>query len=1072
MKIIVRIVTLISLVSVFLFTTCDNPMGMGKPIDLEPPSIIITGIILPDGSEMTLQEEDNKLFIGPVILEGPGFFLKGTAYDNELVTEIIVEETGTNAEIVDGKPRRWTNAVIGARKSAAGGGGGEQDWRISLDGISNGERNIRVTVYDFPRNTGPDSVKQLTLLIDTEPPFVEKVYIERQPGITAQLMSLALLEGMDPTQFQHIDYFQNEKFTIRASIEHDFSLSGVTLNLLDSDGNELFTPGLERTSGTTEYAPSWLITADQLIAANPVYAGGGPHYLKVSITARAEAGHSGEYEDKVNFMFNLCWYPDADIPQIQMTTDKPEAEPFRKGDKISLRIFDDDNIGEVYAAMIKEVDWEDSILESIDDEKFQELIIAFSDYPELNENRLSAAVRNTVIEIDVPDTRGNYRLVVLAKDKKDSGDSGVWAAEKYDIKIVEEGIPIITITSPLPNISPLLANGENFTIKGTVQNLDDLDEIKIAWIPAGAGLPTNTANAEGEKALLSGDTDTFDYGIKIWKLPLEPGKPSDKDPQKKSQDFSKTFDIFTDFMYEGDIENETKFFILYVQGKDGDDVFESIRFMAYKKPPVLVINSPQNFDEFPPSPAPGSEIYFDIESSSANGMEIDTVTISFIEDGTDKSITLDIVAGKCTWTHSRTDKNEYSYRITSTDKLGISKEEIRTIIVKTLPVLTKITSPHNSGVVFSGRDTITIQAVFDDIVTRVVSTGTETGTPRLLLGGLTTTDNQPRYAYYADSPEPNSTTLNFVYTIQPGDYTGALGPSNGLQVTALQLNDGTISAEEPFTITSNDLLNTKWLNVDARAPTITKIELTGEDGDDDYPNWFRAGATLKAELTIDKEIRVLGTPKLELQFNGSAIRYASYVKMSGTKIMVFEYKIQQGDEAEPVVCDADTCFSGGDLQMITDKIGSNGNFLLIGTPSITGTVYVDAVPPLAPEIIIDNTQSTNNSKTIQIKPDNVESTATKQYTTDNWLTTKTIGEGDVTDWTNITDPYTLPPINQSNNYLVIARQIDRAGNVSPDSDIIDIEIGGSCDIIAILCDNPNGAYPAGSNLTFKLAFSG
>jgi hypothetical protein len=111
-----------------LFTTCESPMGMGPPVDLEPPVLKVTGVVLPDGTEIPLQEdEDNKLFIGPGILVGPGFFLKGVAWDNVLVTEIVVQETGVNAEIVNGSPRSWSNATIGARNLAAGGGGGNKN---------------------------------------------------------------------------------------------------------------------------------------------------------------------------------------------------------------------------------------------------------------------------------------------------------------------------------------------------------------------------------------------------------------------------------------------------------------------------------------------------------------------------------------------------------------------------------------------------------------------------------------------------------------------------------------------------------------------------------------------------------------------------------------------------------------------------------------------------------------------------------------------------------------------------------------------------------------------------------
>jgi hypothetical protein len=1034
-------------------------MGMGQTVDLEPPTLKVTGIVLPDGTEIPLQEEDNKLFVGPGILVGPGFYLKGTAWDNDKVVEITVEETGSGAEIVDGKPRMWTNADIGPQRTVPGAGGGEHDWSISLDGISNGERNILVTAYDFPRNIGPSTVKQLTLLVDIDPPFIDKINVERQPGIAVGLLPKAALEGMDHTMFENIDYFQNEYFTIRASVSHNFSLSGVTLNFIGEDGKALFQKGLERTSSTTVYAPSWYVTANDLITANSVYAS-GRHYLKVIISARAEAGHSGENEDLTNLLYNLCWYPEADNPKIQMTVASEENEVYRfeKGSQIPVRVFDDDNVDKVYAALIPIVNWNSFMAGNTDEAKLQSLINDRSPFTDLNTNKLSVPARNAVTEVSAGEIRGDYRLVVLSQDKKeDAIKQGVWGQRLFKINIVEEGIPIITVETPTANTSPKLANGKNFTIAGNVQNLDDLDKIKIAWIPTGAdAIPGWNANTQGQNALLSGNLSN---GIKVWEFNLQPGTDIQFSSGKtyKKQTFSFTFDIFTDFMYNSAVENQNKLFILYAQGKGGDDVFENFRLLSYSKPPSLDI-TPKSWGE---PYAPNGDIKFTIRAESPDGVQIETNAVTLYSDSDNIFIPLTRSGDVWTGTTRQSQKKEegYDYKITAADKLGKETLQTVTVVVTEDPKLKRITSPHNSGVVFSSRDTITIQAVFDGTVTTV------TGTPRLRLEGFIPSSTV-RYANYTGGD--GTTTLNFQYTPQSGDYTdvpgSTMGLNNGLKVTAFELNGGTVTAIPPngATITSlSELPSIKILNVDGRAPVITGIVITGVDGDPAYPGWYREGMSVEARVTVDKEISVIGTPSLILQFTGGT-RQASFQKIENSnKTMVFSYKIAANDAAEPVRCNGANCFSNDDIKVIIDKAGSNGNYLsLAGGSQYTG-VNVDAVPPAALSVT-DTTPSNPSSKTIQIQTAAIETYA-------NTKVEYSVNGG--AEWTVITSPYTLPVITAANKYTVLARQTDRAGNVSPNSAPLEFTIS-VCDLIAVTCNNPDNAYPKDSVLTFKLVFSG
>jgi hypothetical protein len=860
-----------------------------------------------------------------------------------------------------------------------------------------------------------------------------------------------VLEKMDADDFEKINYFQNEFFKIRSVIKHDFNISGVTLNFIDENGNQLFDRGLERTGGALT-SPEWYIDHEKLISANPVYKS-GRHYLKVAVTARAEAGHSGRNEDITNTLYNLCWYPESDIARIQINVVTPTQAGkyrFNREAQIPVNIFDDDNLGEAYMAMITAGQWINFNPGYTEQEKLEQLTLNRASFldTQLLLNQLASPMKSASITKKAPPDRGDYRLIVLVKDKKDDPSAEVWGKKVFNIEVIEEGIPSITIESPDANTSPKLSDGNNFTLNGYIQNIDELEKVKIAWVPFGASSAADM-NSKAEAALLSGNTGTLSGGIKVWELDLSP--PTNVDFAGKlylRQTFSKTFDIFTDFMYNGSLENETKFFMVYARGKDGGDVFEFIRFMSYQKPPVLKIISPLNWQTF----SPGDIIPFEIESYSGYGVFIDSLTLVSVNDG-DK--TIDLTRNGDKWTAETSQHNKtfdgYKYTVTSKDRLGIEVSQDVNIMISSPPILQHITSDHNAGSVFSGRDTVTIQAVFDSVVNTV------TGTPRLRLEGFTPS-SVVRYANYARGA--GSTTLEFDYKPDSGDYTGAPGSQNGLAVTRLELNGGTIVSDPNYNLSgANTLPSRKRLNIDAIAPVITGIKLDGRYGDNDYPGWFREGASVEAEVTVNKDIMVLGVPSLLLQFNSGASRQAGFVRMIGSNIMVFEYKIRALDEALPVRI-ASSCFSAGDLNMITDTAGSNGNFLsLTGVPAPTGAVDVDAVPPAALNVSYTANGNTPTSKTIQIATGNIEPSAQVEYTKNGQ------------DWLPIVSPYRIT-ISDPGTFNVFARQIDRAGNISPTGTGLEFEMGGSSDLIGLLCDNPNGAYPAGSTMTFKLLFSG
>jgi hypothetical protein len=1098
-------------------TSCE--MGLGPPVDLEPASLQLTNIKLADGTVIPIEGDGDKLYVGQgILVDGDGILeLNGTARDNIAVDQILVEETGSNAEIIDGKNPSWNRAVIGKR-----GTDGYQEWSITLDGIKKGERVFTITAYDKHKNIGINSVKQLTLLVDTDPPFVESCKIER-PGLQIDLLPRTRLEALDPNLFEHIDYFQNEYFTIRASIFHVFPLSGVTLNLRDEQGNYVFAQGRERTDGTL-YTPAWYISAADLIAANSDYMA-GRHYLSVVITAVSEAGNS-----QANLLLSLCWYPEADNPRVQMAVesdqqkDDPDADPLvtpftwtiEVNKVLAVNVFDDDNVDQIYTAMIPKSVWDDELF-GTDQEKLDWLRDNRDSLAGVTWIERKEVARKTIgVPVEVGSERGDYRLVVLALDKKEGDADRKWGSNVFTVKVMQEGIPTITIKSPASNTAPSLTDGK-FTLEGSVINMDPVEFLKIVWVPYGLANDQEwnpeKQMEEAEKTLL--EEPGSNANIKLWNLDLDtPTNYEVSGKIYKQQTFSKTFDIFSDFKKynnANEIENEPKFFMLYTKGKTEDNVFEYFNLLAYTTPPTIAITKPAELSSF----GQGKPISFTFTVKGALGIPIDenSIKVVLVADSGDEDLNkpqYNSVDGTYTTEHSGlSTPGDYRFRITAVDKLGNPAEPAeRYIKVETLPVFQKFTTSHSETFWFSSEDSIIIKASFNEPVNPAF-TKNSNSPPWLVLNGFN--DSAPHYAYY-DSDE-GGTLLSFKYKVRKDDYA----PS-GLTVTVLNLGTewemsdiGADFGTRPdasgkiINFTSADSSDLSILKVDGISPEITNIVITGNNVDEDgdtvsnppYWPWHKAGDELTINVNVDKPIRVLGSPQFILQFR-SAAKQATFERLiNGDTTMVFKYTIQAGDNAEPVRVRQGTCLT--DLDNITDKTGiaTKGNTLSLGNGTIGSDINVDTDPP-GMLGVFRMPSPANQKEQFQIKtaagsyphPDgganpnvstvNLESGAKVEYTVDGinfyeiqqnrywWEPPETTGQ-----WisTSGDDAWSFI-VEGDGSKIITARQIDRAGNIGALFPSFKITLGDFTDLLTVSCSNPDGAYGLGSTLTFRLIFSG
>jgi predicted small secreted protein len=454
---------LVLAVSTLLVSNCNSPTGFGKEIDLVPPLLVVEAVELQNGERKEITNAGDKLFIGPGIVFGGGAKLIGKAYDNFNVIKIKVEDKKAN--------KVWTSTAISAQDPDKDYW---QEWSISLPGLDRGERNVEITALDQFSNIGAETIKQLALLVDIDPPVVKDPKIERDTvtsaTIYAELLPFSSITELDDDSFETIDYFQNESFKIHAAIEHEFMLStapdNVTLNFLPYDqtgkllsDKPLFNPPLNKEAGTLVYNPSWRITANDITTGHPEYLT-GKHYFKVIITAKAEAGHSGS-NSITNELFNLCWWPEGDKPHVKAKGSSMEgAEETIKcemGQVFPLQVFDDDMVNEVYYAIVPDTWWRNTFPSpaTTDADKLaycqtNQSTFTYSGTTPLKDKKTGLPIaRNVMVPVQVDNSIGKFRLIVIAKD-----NTGTTASKLFTLDVtgnLDDRCKLVNIVCDTPD---------------------------------------------------------------------------------------------------------------------------------------------------------------------------------------------------------------------------------------------------------------------------------------------------------------------------------------------------------------------------------------------------------------------------------------------------------------------------------------------------------------------------------------------------------------------------------------------------------------------------------------------
>jgi len=630
-------------ISALFLTTCDTPLGMGDPIDWEPPVLTLS------------PKPPNPMYVKL------GAQLTGTVTDNVAVDRVILRDS-TTGELL------FTAELLPNDR-----------WQIKLDFSpeQNGETiQADVVAFDKMGNSGAESIATIMMTIDIRPPIVDDVWVQRTSIRTQDLLpyedfqALALSDPRGEVS-ANVNKYQNGAFYISATIsESETTIHGVVLKIYDSEFPDDELLSLSRDSGSSLFAPQWFLTEDMILNAGvsvlslPNYKtdyktlSNKRYYYRLRIVAIDKSGNESIEDQKY-----ICLWNEADFPKGIIDTRAVGGSgassdfTITKGSTIPIEFFDDDRIEWAYAALFTKEQWAGTtgttnyidlgvkLPIGSDEAKFAFLLDRFTaSQPVYNwrydrKNGIASATSEPVINLislsgvdekqylivtgnDSSDF-GEFVLVTLVKDKKLPPHTGgvypdVIKYKKYIINLVDENAPLIVFDkkgnpptlppSPEENTFPALTTDGNFTIHGYTLREDrsgvganKVTKFRLAWIPF--ILATVDENILLVKNALEKGSD-FPAGVQWWDLSTAVsgnGVYDDTlgDGTYYKQLFSKTFSIlggadidkpaYNNFTYNGALENTTKLFVFYAEDNMGHTVFTQFYLLGNKTPPTIDI---------------------------------------------------------------------------------------------------------------------------------------------------------------------------------------------------------------------------------------------------------------------------------------------------------------------------------------------------------------------------------------------------------------------------------------------------------------------------------------------------
>jgi hypothetical protein len=965
-----------ALFSLIIFSCDDVPVGFGKNVDTQPPVI---GINKPSNNEYMRGIE-----------KGEPIQLSGTWSDDTGVLKLKFKEVYSGNEFARNSESNVNFTLLNYSINNDG------TWSAAILLLESGSYRIRVEAYDVLSNVGKDEVN---IRIDVVPPWVEDAWIARpSAGLSpfrGELHSLEYYHGIGYNvgtapykgiEWENIDDYQNEKFTVR--LEIDASLSGIAasrLNIyeenpeLDEDGIPipLNEKPLKPDDGTEGYRPEWTIDADMLINdfGKSVYSN-GPHFIWFEVMAwngsawdpDANGGEGGGRPDEsylIKTLDGTCWYQESDIPHINIPSDSLGTGQITVSSNSTLLmdIYDDDKLKAIHAGLIKKIDFDEIMSDAgfsnegeyisflSGDSAERDLLIARD---ELGNGRnlfaplLSPDGRVNTVSLPTGD-RGEYRLVVFVQDDK-SGlglpNPEIWEVHYLRVNIVNSDAPIIIVENPASeNIFPTLGaaglGADEFKISGYTVDRQGTNAIYIAWV----SLEVNESQrvfladeaikqAHGDSSWQFGQARVIpEHQIKVWKLARgDRSNVTLSNAVYVKDTFSQTFHIISDFQYNGALENEMKTFV--IGASNGSEIeIKTFILKDYKTSPAINVLYP-SYDRQIHSKNDQLVLRMSVSSENSSiGIVPESMTIKDVTTGstfTDSEIfeTDPAAAGGLKERRVRgsfvLDRPEGENRTFEFYAQDIlgNHETVRRSITISNVPALLYITSSNAPGTYGIGEVVNFEAVFS---MPVQVTG---GSLRLKLHSSDPGAGNPAAEKYAvHVPTPAGNTLLFRYTVLTNDNIPKLYTSR----YPIDLNGSTLKSTDEA-VTEIPIIVFETANNDT---SLQKKDI-GLDGVRPYVNevrfkqpaasilpYYNNGKIITLELHTEEPVRVSGNPTAYISCGTGGVQQASFSSINAAgNILSFTYMVNIPNLPETRVSWADQWITFDLSSSITDYAGN------------------------------------------------------------------------------------------------------------------------------------------------------
>lgn len=609
------------------------------------------------------------------------------------------------------------------------------------------------------------------------------------------------------------------------------------------------------------------------------------------------------------------------------------------------------------------------------------------------------------------------------------------------------------------------------TIEGQTLDTSGCTYLEFLWVPNSFDIDNNK-KAEKANAVFNSISSSkyapqsednakqslLDGGIKLWSVKLGPEETAGNGYKK--QQFNFDMDLLKDF---GKEKNQEKFFVVRVTRKDGKQTIQQYKLSADNLPPVITSKTPEAKTQIVES---NKDYVLEFKAEKTNGVAIDTSKYKIYQSGTETPLQgeFDSSTGTYKYTIRKTILEDWEIKtekpvfiFEAADIFGNSVSSQYTLIINNLPQLKSITSPAPQNCKL-GQE-IQINANFSSAITL---TDDELKDSYILLTNIKNGSSEAVYKSGAGSQ-----TLIFEYIPEEGDdtkdeYVGVKYESvikqnedgtettyaNNLIQNCDKLKDG--ENVHLNTLLSSNVLSGKQIKVDAVSPKVKQISISeGSEG----KKAFKAGETVTATATFTESILVQGSPSLKLKVGSED--FELNLESSTLDTITFKGTVTTGLNGN--ISYNDKCIKGAEY--ITDNYQ---NVLITDDTQLTESDYViDTIPPVTPTVknSSGNKLLAGNYKTkVDFVVESSDTNISKyEYSFDggvSWKECTNTNEGSVTQ----------------SSVQLCARVTDKAGNVSPSSEPIALEIESSFPNYNVECMTSDGYYSTGKTITFRVTF--